>query len=209
MEPLHRVFPHAVRWPNDAVKGYVRELQQEVKDQGLWALFLDEELGGPGFTGEGWETKLSFPAIGSDQAVKGGRLVRDMPDWPATLRQRGKDWNSGPNYAINNLAMPALLRTHPHTLEYIPTLATHWWIAPDKMTYRFRINPAARLYGPPASLLFLIGFFSGSCTSATAEDFDLTGHGSKRTFRQNPVLSHCRKNWRLCAPISRQPMGHS
>ncbi|MDG2233868.1 MAG: hypothetical protein P8L16_08575, partial [Ilumatobacter sp.] len=46
---LHRVFPHAVRWPNDAVRGYVRELQQEVKDQGLWALFLDEELGGPGF----------------------------------------------------------------------------------------------------------------------------------------------------------------
>ena len=49
VEPLHRIFPHAVRWPNDAVKGYVRELQQEVKDQGLWALFLDEELGGPGF----------------------------------------------------------------------------------------------------------------------------------------------------------------
>ena len=49
VEPLHRVFPHAVRWPNDAVRGYVRELQQEVKDQGLWALFLDEELGGPGF----------------------------------------------------------------------------------------------------------------------------------------------------------------
>ncbi len=49
VEPLHRLFPHAVRWPNDAVKAYVRELQQEVKDQGLWALFLDEELGGPGF----------------------------------------------------------------------------------------------------------------------------------------------------------------
>ena len=49
VEPLHRVFPHAVRWPNNAVKSYVRELQQEVKDQGLWALFLDEDLGGPGF----------------------------------------------------------------------------------------------------------------------------------------------------------------
>ncbi len=49
VEPLHHVFPHAVRWPVPAVKAYVRELQQEVKDQGLWALFLDEELGGPGF----------------------------------------------------------------------------------------------------------------------------------------------------------------
>lgn len=49
VEPLHHVFPHAVRLPDPEVKAYVRELQQEVKDQGLWALFLDEELGGPGF----------------------------------------------------------------------------------------------------------------------------------------------------------------
>ena len=31
------------------MKAYVRGLQQQVKDQGLWAIFLDEELGGPGF----------------------------------------------------------------------------------------------------------------------------------------------------------------
>ncbi len=49
VEPLHWVFPHAVRSPDPAVKAYVRQLQQEVKDQGLWAIFLDEELGGPGF----------------------------------------------------------------------------------------------------------------------------------------------------------------
>ena len=49
VEPLEYVFPHAVRSPDPVVKAYVRELQQEVKDQGLWAIFLDEELGGPGF----------------------------------------------------------------------------------------------------------------------------------------------------------------
>ena len=49
VEPLDYVFPYAVRSPDPVVKAYVRELQQEVKDQGLWALFLDEELGGPGF----------------------------------------------------------------------------------------------------------------------------------------------------------------
>ena len=43
------MFPHAVRWPDPVVKAYVRELQQEVKDQGLWAIFLDKDLGGPGF----------------------------------------------------------------------------------------------------------------------------------------------------------------
>ena len=49
VEPLDYVFPYAVRSPDPVVKAYVRELQQEVKDQGLWAIFLDEELGGPGF----------------------------------------------------------------------------------------------------------------------------------------------------------------
>ena len=47
--PLHHIFPHAVRLPDPIVKAYVRDLQQEVKDQGLWALFLDKDLGGPGF----------------------------------------------------------------------------------------------------------------------------------------------------------------
>ena len=49
VEPLDYVFPYAVRSPDPKVKAYVRGLQQQVKDQGLWALFLDEELGGPGF----------------------------------------------------------------------------------------------------------------------------------------------------------------
>ncbi len=49
VEPLHYVFPYAVRSPDPKVKELVRSLQQQVKDQGLWAIFLDEELGGPGF----------------------------------------------------------------------------------------------------------------------------------------------------------------
>ncbi len=48
VEPLGHIFPHAVRLPDPKVKELVRSLQQQVKDQGLWALFLDEELGGPG-----------------------------------------------------------------------------------------------------------------------------------------------------------------
>ena len=49
VEPLEYVFPYAVRSPDPVVKAYVRELQQEVKDQDLWAIFLDKELGGPGY----------------------------------------------------------------------------------------------------------------------------------------------------------------
>ncbi len=49
VEPLDYVFPYAVRSPDPKVKALVRGLQEQVKDQGLWAIFLDEELGGPGF----------------------------------------------------------------------------------------------------------------------------------------------------------------
>jgi len=49
IEPLDLVFPGAVRSRNPKVKALVDPLKQQVKDQGLWALFLDPELGGPGF----------------------------------------------------------------------------------------------------------------------------------------------------------------
>lgn len=102
------------------------------------------ELGGPGFTGEGWQTNMTFPALGSSEAKKGGTIRMYIPDWPATLRQTGKDWNTSFNYRARDLCIESLLTVHPVTLEFIPNIATHWWISPDKMTYRFRINPAAR-----------------------------------------------------------------
>jgi len=49
IEPLDLVFPYAVRSRNPKIKALVKPLQDKVKEQGLWALFLDKELGGPGF----------------------------------------------------------------------------------------------------------------------------------------------------------------
>ncbi|MDW3218944.1 MAG: acyl-CoA dehydrogenase family protein [Acidimicrobiales bacterium] len=49
IEPLDMVFPYAVRNPDPKIKALVKDLQDQIKAQGLWALFLDEELGGPGF----------------------------------------------------------------------------------------------------------------------------------------------------------------
>ena len=105
---------------------------------------VSAKLGGPGFTGKGWESNMRFLALGSDRAIKGGRMVRSIPDWPATLRQTGKDWNTSLNYLIRQLCYEPLLNVHPTTLEFIPGVATHWWISDDKMTYQFRINPKAR-----------------------------------------------------------------
>ena len=49
----------------------------------------------------------------------------------------------------SNLADWAMLQnmpyeSYPTTLDYIPALATHWQVSPDKLTYRFRIDPNAR-----------------------------------------------------------------
>ncbi len=45
---------------------------------------------------------------------------------------------------LHGLVYETLLGLHPTTLEYIPALATHWQISPDKLTFRFRIDPNAR-----------------------------------------------------------------
>jgi acyl-CoA dehydrogenase len=49
IEPLDYVFPYAVRSKDPTIKALVKELQDQIKAQGLWALFLDEDLGGPGY----------------------------------------------------------------------------------------------------------------------------------------------------------------
>lgn len=102
------------------------------------------EDGGPGFTGEGWETNLEFPAIGSADAVKGGSIKMYIPEWPVTMRLQGENYNTSFNYRARDLCQQGLVQSHPVTLETIPALATHWWISEDQMTYRFRINPKAR-----------------------------------------------------------------
>jgi microcin C transport system substrate-binding protein len=113
-------------------------------DLSLGDASVSAEMGGPGFTGEGWETLLDFQAMGSSEAIKGGSMIRYLPDWPATLRQHGKDWNSSLNYFVRDLCYESLLWLHQTTLEYIPALASHWKISEDKSIYTFRINPKAR-----------------------------------------------------------------
>jgi microcin C transport system substrate-binding protein len=102
------------------------------------------ELGGKGFKGEGWETNTDFDLIGDPRALKGGTLRDHMISFPGTLRMAGPEWNSSENYVINSLVYETLLGLHPTTLQYIPVLASHWKIEPDKLTFRFRIDPNAR-----------------------------------------------------------------
>jgi alkylation response protein AidB-like acyl-CoA dehydrogenase len=51
IEPLELLFPYAVRLGrrDEKMRALVRPLQDQIKAQGLWAVFLDEDLGGPGY----------------------------------------------------------------------------------------------------------------------------------------------------------------
>src|ERR1044072_3326739 len=49
IDPIDLLAPAAARSRPPKLKALVDPLKQQVKDRGLWALFLDEELGGPGF----------------------------------------------------------------------------------------------------------------------------------------------------------------
>ena len=84
--------------------------------------------------------------------MKGGTLRDKTISFPGTLRMAGPEWNNTDNYVINSLVYETLLAQHSTTLEYVPVLATHWKIEPDKLTYRFRIDPNARYsYGTPVT----------------------------------------------------------
>ena len=105
---------------------------------------VSAEMGGAGFTGEGWQTEENYNILGDKNAVKGGSIVMSIPDFPGTLRTEGKDANSYFNRMAQYMMYESLLQLDPVTEEYIPYLATHWKISDDKMKFTFRINPDAR-----------------------------------------------------------------
>src|SRR5262249_5085439 len=102
------------------------------------------EQGGKGFKGDGWETNTNFALQGDPHALKGGVLRDHIPDFPGTLRMYGPESNSQFNGGATSLLYESLLGVDPNTLQFIPAVATHWQTSPDKMTFRFRLNPNAR-----------------------------------------------------------------
>jgi microcin C transport system substrate-binding protein len=102
------------------------------------------EQGGKGFKGDGWQTNTDFDLIGDPRAVKGGVFREYQLFFPGSLRVYGPESNTADWALIQNVTYETLLGLHPTTLAYIPALATHWQVSPDKLTYRFRIDPNAR-----------------------------------------------------------------
>ena len=83
--------------------------------------------------------------FGDPNAVKGGTLHYIHSLFPRTMRIIGQNSSQMINSRIiQSLCYESLLGQHPATLEFVPSLATHWMISEDKLTFKFRINPNAR-----------------------------------------------------------------
>ncbi len=106
------------------------------------------EQGGKGFPAiaaeQGWETNTEVSVYGSPDAKKGGALKMALVEYPATLRTEGKDSRSQVISIIGSMVYEGLLGLDAKTLKYTPSLASHWKISEDKMTYSFRIDPRAK-----------------------------------------------------------------
>ena len=117
-------------------------------------LDVPAELGGYGFekiyselgyTTYAWSEVVDKTYFGDPNAKKGGTLNYIHSLFPRTMRIIGQNSSQVLNSrTISALCYEGLLSQHPITLDFIPSLASHWFISDDKMHFKFRINPDAR-----------------------------------------------------------------
>jgi len=172
---------------------------------------VSADMGGKGFTGAGWQTNTDFDLIGDPRAVKGGVLRDALPDFPGTLRIVGPESNSAFNYGVTSMVYETLLGIDTNTLDYIPSLATHWQISSDQMTYRFRINPNARFSnGMPVTaddVVATFDFFMDKTVQAPM--YQLTFSKLERPVAESKYIVRVKAkelNWRNLLYFSGEPI---
>jgi microcin C transport system substrate-binding protein len=92
-----------------------------------------------------WETNNDEPIIGSEKAIRGGRLRLGIWSYPLTFRLRGPNTND--SFAAWNTAFTsafALVGMHPVTDKSIPIMATHWSVQKDQKTIYYKLDQDAR-----------------------------------------------------------------
>ena len=98
-----------------------------------------------GFKTYEWSQQTDKTYFGDPKAIKGGTFNYIHSLFPRTMRVIGQNSSQVLNQrTIASLCYEGLLKQHPTTLDFIPGLASHWFISEDKMTFKFRINPDAR-----------------------------------------------------------------
>lgn len=91
-----------------------------------------------------WENNDKAKGIGSPLAKKGGTINTVITAYPPSLRIMGKLASSTFNTVLEGLVYEPLMGMHPVTMKYIPGIANRWYIAPDKMTFFFKLDPKAK-----------------------------------------------------------------
>lgn len=91
-----------------------------------------------------WKTSRPGPSVAEPGARRGGILRLPLAEYPPTLRTEGPNSRLKTLSDIHNLIYETLLGYDMVLGDYVPRLATHWQIGPDKRTFRFRLNPRAR-----------------------------------------------------------------
>ena len=92
-----------------------------------------------------WSEDVDGTYFGDPKAKKGGTLKYIHSLFPRTMRVIGQNSSQVLNSrTIMALCYESLLSQHPTTLEFVPSLASHWSISDDKMVFKFRINPDSR-----------------------------------------------------------------
>jgi microcin C transport system substrate-binding protein len=113
---------------------------------------VPDSLGGAGFEklaeGMGFKTYVvsddEMKYYGDANATKGGQINIGEATFPTTFRPEGQGSSLAVLTEVKGYIYENLLGTHPVTREYTPSLASHWKIGDDKMTFTFRIDPRAR-----------------------------------------------------------------
>ena len=123
-------------------KVWSKDLNTNAEDGGYGFEKLAKDLG---FTTYVWNEKIDKTYFGDPKAKKGGTLDYIHSLFPRTMRIIGQNSSQVLNSrTISALCYEGLLSQHPTTLDFIPSLASHWFISEDKMLFKFRINPDAR-----------------------------------------------------------------
>lgn len=88
-----------------------------------------------------WVTNDKAKPFSSPNAKRGGTFENYLESYPLTFRIYGP--NSNDMFANYNAPQCQfnLVARHPETLEYIPSLATHWAVMKDQKTVYFKLDP--------------------------------------------------------------------
>jgi microcin C transport system substrate-binding protein len=91
-----------------------------------------------------WLTNDEDPTYGAPNAKRGGTYHTYMTGFPLTLRLHGPDAASGEFVTPKRAMFLSLADLHPNTLNFLPSLATHWAFGPDGKTVYYKLDPRAR-----------------------------------------------------------------